>query len=122
MAIGASKLTKEDVINIKELISLGLKDKEIAEQFNVSRTHVANIKLGYRWNDLKKSYVMKSEIPKNVLNLIVDSLLQRKGDNTSTQSISFNTEDLTHEINDNGNDYTIPLADGKNINIKINIC
>jgi predicted DNA-binding protein YlxM (UPF0122 family) len=61
--IGASKLTKEQVAEIKTLFATtNLNDAEIAEMFNVSRAHINQIKRGQRWNDLERSFVMKEDI------------------------------------------------------------
>jgi IS30 family transposase len=45
-----SKLTNEDVKNIKHLLSEKLSDSDIAEQYKVCRQTVNNIKNGKVWN------------------------------------------------------------------------
>jgi hypothetical protein len=67
--IGASKLTKELVAEIKTLFATtNLNDAEIAEMFNVSRIHINQIKRGQRWNDAQRSFVMKEDIKKEETN------------------------------------------------------
>ncbi len=47
-----SKLTKEQVIEIKKLIKEGKKNKEIMEMFPVGKTAISNIKCGVTWNNV----------------------------------------------------------------------
>lgn len=48
---GNSKLTKEEVVEIRTLISHGEKQKSIAKKYNVCRETVQNIKYGKSWKD-----------------------------------------------------------------------
>jgi len=50
---GASKLTNRKVIQIKMLIKLGFKSKDIAEIFGVSYAMISNIKSGRNWSHIK---------------------------------------------------------------------
>lgn len=45
-----SKLTNEQVIEIRELIKKGYTQEKIASQFNVKRQLISKIKLGQRWS------------------------------------------------------------------------
>jgi len=120
--VGASKLTSDDVKKIKELLSLGVKISEISKNFKVSTSHITNIKNGLRWNDNKKSFIMKDDIPENIKNIIVETLSQGKGGSTSTKDIKSITRDLINEIEDNKSQYVLNLDDNKKIIIKIEIC
>jgi hypothetical protein len=68
MAIGASKLDKYDAQEIRRLTTLGYNDCEIARQYiprkgqKISRMTVRDIRIGKRWNDETKSFVMKEDI------------------------------------------------------------
>lgn len=60
---GASKLTEEQVWEIKDLFkNPQLKDKNIAEMYNVSRIHINHIRNGRRWNTSTRSYVSRKEM------------------------------------------------------------
>lgn len=48
--MGKIKLDKNDVALIKQFISEGKKDGEIAKIFDVSRKHISNIRRGKSWN------------------------------------------------------------------------
>jgi glutamyl/glutaminyl-tRNA synthetase len=130
MAIGASKLTDAEIINIFYLRSVGLKQEKIKDIINegkvekkkVTRSHVANILNGKRWNKKNNSYLMKSDIPRDILNFISETLSQHKMINTPSQQTSLNTEEITPQKKDINNEYKISLYDGKEINIKIQIC
>jgi hypothetical protein len=130
MAIGASKLTDAEIINIFYLRSVGLKQEKIKDIINegkvqkkkVTRSHIANILNGKRWNKKKNSYLMKSDIPIDILNFISETLSQHKMINTPSQHTSLNTEEITPQKTDINNEYKISLSDGKEINIKIQIC
>lgn len=50
---GNSKLTEEEVIEIKRLLKAGFKGSSIARKFNVSKYLVSSIKTGKTWNWLK---------------------------------------------------------------------
>lgn len=66
--IGASKLNKQDVLNIKKLIQQGLNDCHISRVFvsenghKVSREHILQIRKGNRWNTQKHSFLMKEDL------------------------------------------------------------
>lgn len=45
-----AKLTKEQVDQIRELITQGIPGKEIAKQFAVSSSAISRIKRGKTWN------------------------------------------------------------------------
>lgn len=63
MAVGASKLNEEKVLEIKTLFkTTNLKDGEIAKMYDVSRIHINHIRTGYRWNTEKRSFVSKKEL------------------------------------------------------------
>ena len=49
---GGSKLKERDVIEIKRLLSLGVRQKEIAKRFGVIRQNISLIKRGLRWKHL----------------------------------------------------------------------
>lgn len=49
----ASKLTNRKVIQIKMLIKLGFKSKDIAEIFGVIYQTISNIKTGRYWSHIK---------------------------------------------------------------------
>ena len=59
MAIGASKLTEDDVKIIKDLLSRGMTHRTIGEIFGVSRQLITSINNGKRWNEETKSFIMK---------------------------------------------------------------
>lgn len=48
------KLSKEQVTEIRRLLSLGIEGKKIAEQFNVSKTSIYAIKNHKSWNHFKE--------------------------------------------------------------------
>lgn len=47
------RLTKEDVLTVKFLGSLGFKQVDIAEAMNISPTHVNSIMIGHRWANIR---------------------------------------------------------------------
>lgn len=47
-----AKLNENDVIKIKKMILQGKKDKEIAEEFNVTRSNITYIRLGKTWSQV----------------------------------------------------------------------
>jgi len=58
---GASKLTEEKAEIIKKLLNTGdYTHKQIADFFNVSRVMITLINTGYRWNEDRRKYVLKS--------------------------------------------------------------
>lgn len=65
--VGASKLNKEKLTEIRALFTQGLSDNEIAEQYGVSRIHINHIRNGHRWNKEKRSFVMKDEMQQTKL-------------------------------------------------------
>ena len=50
------KLTKENVIEIKELLSQGKSQVEIAKQFNIGTATIHQIAKGGLWSDVKTSF------------------------------------------------------------------
>lgn len=48
-----TKLSVEDVKEIKNLLNKGAKIEELAKQYCVSPTHISNIKLGKRWSSVE---------------------------------------------------------------------
>ena len=48
---GMTKLSEQNVIEIKELLQAGMKHREIAEKFGIARTMVTKINNGQRWKD-----------------------------------------------------------------------
>jgi len=61
--IGASKLTEQQVQEIKRLFATTmLCDGDIADMYKVSRELINLIRSGKRWNDNKRSFVMKDAI------------------------------------------------------------
>lgn len=58
--IGASKLTEEQVKEIKVLFqTTTLNDGDIAKMFKVSRPFINLIRNGKRWNEEQRSFIMK---------------------------------------------------------------
>jgi hypothetical protein len=66
--IGASKLTKEDAVKIREMFSQGVNKSQIAKNFvsekghKISREHVSRIIKGARWNIQNHSFLMKDDL------------------------------------------------------------
>lgn len=81
--IGAYKLNEKDVIEIRELFkTTNLNDSQIAKMYNVSRVHINGIRNGKRWNDDRRSFVMKCNekpilYPQNNMEVIFDTTIQR---------------------------------------------
>lgn len=48
----AAKLTKEQVLEIKELLKQGVKQEDIAKKYRVSRTPISHINSGKSWKDI----------------------------------------------------------------------
>ena len=48
-----AKLTREDVVEIRKMLNEGMTHEAVAAHFPVSRPHIANIKAGRRWKDVK---------------------------------------------------------------------
>lgn len=48
----AAKLTKEQVLEIKELLKQGIKQEDIAKIYGVSRTPISHINSGKSWKDI----------------------------------------------------------------------
>ena len=48
----AAKLTKEQVLEIKELLKQGVKQEDIAKRYGVSRTPISHINSGKSWKDI----------------------------------------------------------------------
>jgi uncharacterized protein YerC len=49
----ASKLTADQVREIKKMIADKVHDKEIAEKFNCSEANISRIRRGITWNHIK---------------------------------------------------------------------
>lgn len=49
---GRAKLTKLQVIEIKQLLKQGFKNKEIADIFNISKSVISDIKCGRKWTHI----------------------------------------------------------------------
>jgi glutamyl/glutaminyl-tRNA synthetase len=130
MAIGASKLTDQEIINIFYLRSVGLKQEKIKDIINegkvekkkVTRSHVANILNGKRWNKKNNSYLMKSDIPRDILNFISETLSKHQISNTSSENSSLITEEKNNQINEVAENITVSLPNGKEIKINIQLC
>jgi hypothetical protein len=61
--IGASKLDEQKVQEIKRLFATTmLCDGDIAEMYGVSREMINQIRSGKKWNDEKRSFVMKDQM------------------------------------------------------------
>jgi hypothetical protein len=66
--IGAYKLNKNDILKIRNLISQGVNDYQIAREFisesgeSVTREHIRAIRKGQRWNKDNRSFLMKDEL------------------------------------------------------------
>jgi hypothetical protein len=56
-----TKLTKSDVLQIKELLLEGIQDAMIAKQFNVSRTVITRIASGDRWASITGGPIISSD-------------------------------------------------------------
>ena len=56
------KLTIEDVKNIKQLLSDGIKQIEIAKKFNVDKSYISKIKLNKRWLEINPSESLEENI------------------------------------------------------------
>lgn len=50
-----SKLTENQVKEIKKLLETGIKNKELAKRFNISDKTISNIKCGRRWRHIKEN-------------------------------------------------------------------
>lgn len=76
--VGASKLTKEKVEEIRKLFQSGLSDTYIAEKYGVSRIHINHIRNGKKWNTRKNSFLMKDQITDEYLpqNYIIVSVIK----------------------------------------------
>jgi hypothetical protein len=67
--IGAWKLTEEQVEEIKRLfLTTTLNNTQISKMYDVSRTHISRIRSGHRWNRDSRSFMMKTEIDKEIKN------------------------------------------------------
>ena len=53
MSLPKGKLTVADVVEIKERIWHGEKQRSIAEAFGVSQTTISNILRGYQWGEVR---------------------------------------------------------------------
>jgi hypothetical protein len=130
MAIGASKLENYEIYAIKYMAQMGYKHTEITKDINenkpkekqISRSHITNIINGKRWNEIKKSYIMKDDIPKEIKKLLLETLSKLNVGNTSSENSSLITEEKNNQINEVGENITVSLSNGKEINIKIQIC
>jgi len=57
-----SKLTIENVKNIKQLLRNGIKPIEIAKQFNIDKSYISKIKLNKRWFEIQMSESLEENI------------------------------------------------------------
>ena len=48
-ANGLAKLTKQEVLEIRDLANAGVSQKEIADQYGTTQSNVSRIKTGKRW-------------------------------------------------------------------------
>lgn len=66
--IGAGKLNKNDIVKLKKLFAENINDYQIAREFipesgqSISREHIRNIRIGKRWNDDVRSFIMKEDL------------------------------------------------------------
>ena len=68
--IGAWKLTEEQVEEIKTLfLTTTLNNTQISKMYDVSRTHISRIRSGHRWNTDNRSFMMKTEIDREIKNI-----------------------------------------------------
>lgn len=58
----ATKLTEEDVLNIRKLVLSGQTQAEVAEKFNVSRSMVGLICQYQRWSDTTDDQEVRQEL------------------------------------------------------------
>jgi len=56
-----SKLKEKEVIEIKKLLKLGRKHREISEMFNVQRSAITKIHLGIRWKHIGTKRIYKKK-------------------------------------------------------------
>jgi hypothetical protein len=130
MAIGASKLENYEIYAIKYMAQMGISHTEITKDINenkpkekqISRSHITNIINGKRWNEIKKSYIMKDDLPKEIKKLLLETLSKLNVGNTSSENSSLITEEKNNQINEVEENITVSLSNGKEINIKIQIC
>jgi len=66
--IGSSKLNREDVKVIRELLTLGKTHQSIGDMFGVSREHITAIANNRRWNDQTRSFIMKEDLTETFSN------------------------------------------------------
>lgn len=55
-----SKLTDKEVVEIKTLLSIGIKGVDIARRYNVSPRTVSNIKTGAAWNHITENEIKET--------------------------------------------------------------
>jgi hypothetical protein len=89
--IGCSKLNKDDVKVIRELLSLGKTHQSIGDMFGVSREHITSIANNRRWNDERRSFIMKEDITESFSNEDNHYPYQE------VESVSYETEQLNLE-------------------------
>lgn len=105
----SSKLTKDDVEEIRRKYSLGIKNQEqLSREYNVSRSTISSIVTYKRWND------MLSENKRKYSEEVINTLYEKnrtKRDYLSLEELNFNTtyhlknENLFYyieEVNENG--------------------
>lgn len=51
--VPSAKLNEDQVREIKRLIRMGIRYQDIAEQYGVGKTTIANIATGLRWSHVK---------------------------------------------------------------------
>ena len=66
--IGSSKLNREDVKVIRELLTLGKTHQSIGDMFGVSKEHITAIANNRRWNDQTRSFIMKEDLTESFSN------------------------------------------------------
>jgi hypothetical protein len=130
MAIGASKLENYEIYSIKYMAQMGISHTEITKYINenkpkkkqISRSHITNIINGKRWNEIKKSYIMKDDLPKEIKKLLLETLSKLNVGNTSSENSSLITEEKNNQINEVEENITVSLSNGKEIKINIQVC
>lgn len=50
---GTAKLTEEDVLEIRRLLTSNITPKVVAKQYGVCRATISGIKRGYKWKHVK---------------------------------------------------------------------
>lgn len=104
--IGASKLTEENVIEIKRLFrETDLNNQQIADMFGVSRPHISHIRTGRKWNDNTRSFTMKKELKRYTRTITIINGVRYSTGISPLQTINGDKYAIVHYINDN--DYKV---------------